>query len=338
VGDLIYGQCGTTGATAAKIYAPFLWQPDDYYNENFYECYVYAGTNIGETRMSTDWVLADKLLTIHSVYDAACDATSYVELHRIFDTDDYNKAINQAIESLTRPYLIDLNDETIVFTRTAKHDDADSYIYTAEYSLPTSFLYIHKATIEHGVTGKRLWSTISADFVAGETVTGGTSGASGLVSYQPSTDDYITVREIDGTFETGETLSGSTAGVGAAISDIDSITAGDGRYLDQDVMNDEDWNIVKANPAKIQFRLAAVGSAQTDRHVRLDGQGTQPLLTADTSICYLPADWIVSKAITLLPYNKIESANLAETFRVAERQAALMPYKVSYPRAKSVVE
>ena len=100
VGDLIYGQAGTTGATTTKIYAPFLWQPDDYYNNNKYEAYVYAGTNIGVTKRVTDWDLGTFLLTVHSAYAAACDATSYVELHHIFTEDDYRKAINLAIESL----------------------------------------------------------------------------------------------------------------------------------------------------------------------------------------------------------------------------------------------
>lgn len=334
VGDLISGQCGIAGATTTKNYCTFLWQPDDYYNENFYEVYVYAGTNIGVTKRVTDWVLSTFLLTVHSAYSAACDATSYAELHRIFDTDDYNKAINLAIGFLAPLYLIDLKDETIVLTRTAKANDATSYIYETEYALPTSFLYIHKITLEHGVSGNRLNSAITTDFVADETVTGGTSGATGLVSYNASDDTYITVREITGAFVVGDTLSGSTAGVGGAVTSIDSITAGDGTY--SDVVDDEDWDIIGAYSAKI--KLSSAVSSKVDRHIRIEGQGTQAKLSADTDICYLPADWIVSRAITSLPYSKIESVNLAETFKVAERQTSLIPHNYPHPRSKSIVE
>ena len=338
VGDNIFGQAGITGATTTKTYAPFLYQPNDFYNENFYEVYVYAGTNIGVTKRVTDWDLSTFLLTVHSAYSVACDATSYIELHKIFSTNEYNKAINLAIESLASRYLIDIDDATVVITRTAKHDDADSYIYTVEYALPTSLLHIHRVTLENGVSGKRLNSVISVAFVAGETVTGGTSGASGLVSYAPTAKTYLTVREISGTFVVGETLSGSASGVGGAITSIDDITAGDGRYLNDDVIESEDYYIHKAYTADIVFDDGLLESSAVDRHLRIEGQGAQDLLTADTHICYLPPDWIVAKAITFLPYSKVESANLAQTFAVAERQSALMPYKPAYPRARRVVE
>ena len=253
VGDLIYGQAGTTGATTTKNYCPFLWQPDAYYNENFYECYVYAGTNIGVTKRITDWDLSTFLATVHSAYAAACDATSYLEFHHIFSTDDLNKAINLSLESGARRYLIDLKDETTITLV------ADTY----EYALPTSFLYIHKIVTEN-----------LAD-----------------------SDDYYDSAEIDF----------------------------------------DDWNIIKANPAKLQLVYGRY-TITAGKDLRILGQGTQALLTGDTSVCYLPPDWIVSKAITYLPYSKIESNNLAQTFNRAERDSMIVPYKAAHPRARSVVE
>jgi len=143
VGDLNYGQAGTTGATTQKIYAPFLWKANDYYNNNQYEVYVYAGTNIGVTKRVTDWVLSTYLATVHSVYDNACDATSYLEMSRIFTEDDKRKAINLAIESIAGKYLVDLKDETTITLV------ADTY----EYALPTSFLYLTKVTTEKVAAG-----------------------------------------------------------------------------------------------------------------------------------------------------------------------------------------
>jgi len=148
VGDLLYGQCGTTGALTNKTYAPFLWKANDYYNDNNYEVYVYAGTNVGVTKRVTDWVLADLLLTVHSVYDAACDATSYIELHRIFTEDEYRKAINLAIQSLKNKYLIDVIDETTTLV-------ADTF----EYTLPTTLHFVHRITTENAVDGGLFYDT-----------------------------------------------------------------------------------------------------------------------------------------------------------------------------------
>jgi len=160
VGDLISGQCGTTGADTSNIYAAFLWQPDDYFNDHFYEVYVYAGTNKGVTKRVTDWVLSTYLLTVHSVYGAACDASSFIELHRIFTKDDYDKAISLAIESIKESYLMPAIDVTTTLV-----DD----IY--EYSLPVGFAYVHRITTEDEAGGgvfengavidTRDWSLIS---------------------------------------------------------------------------------------------------------------------------------------------------------------------------------
>jgi len=253
VGDSLRGQCGTTGATTTKIYAPFLWQPDDYYNEHKYEVYVYHGTNKGETRRATDWVLTDKLLTVHSAYSAACDATSYIELHRIFSVNDYNNAINLAIESLAGKYLVDLKDETTITLV------ADTY----EYALPLSFLY--------------LWRV-------------------------------ITENEVD--------------------SD---------EYYEEDEIDPRDWDIIRAYPPQLKLRYGYY-EITAGKDLRLEGHGSQPLVSDDDDVIYLPPDWLVQKAITFLPQNKIQSNELDNTYRQALALSAREPRNYPHPRAKSVVE
>jgi len=137
VGDLEYGQCGVTGATTTKIYITTLWQPDDYYNEHKHQVHIYSGTNIGVDRRVTDWVLADKLATVHTAYDAACDASSWAEFHYKFTADDYGKAINLAIISLGDKYYIPMTDETVTGV-------ADQY----EYDIPDNFTHISRLTKE----------------------------------------------------------------------------------------------------------------------------------------------------------------------------------------------
>jgi len=234
VGDLIYGQCDGNGQDTSNIYAPFLWQPDDFYNEGFYEVYVYAGTNIGVTKRVTDWVLSTFLLTVHSAYTAACDDSSYIELHRIFSEDEYRKAINLAIESLAGKYLVDIIDDTTIPLV------ADTY----EYALPTSLLYLHKVTTEHAVAGDAFYNS--------------------------------------------------------------------------DVIDPRDWSIIKAYPPYLKLDKRHY-SITAGKDLRLEGQGTQPLVTADTNVIYLPPGWLKAEAILNLPQNKIQSNQLDGVYAQAQR-------------------
>ena len=251
VGDLIMGQCGVTGATTQKIYASFLWQPDDYYQEHKYEVYVYAGTNVGVTKRASDWVLSTYLLTVHSVYAAACDATSWIELHHTFSEDDYRKAINLSIENSASSYLIDKIDETVTLV-------ADVY----EYTLPDGIDYVHRITTED-----------TAD---------------------------------SGTFEEG------------------------------DVIDPRDWSLISPRTLKLHDERYSITAG---RDLRIEGQGRQLALTSDISVCYLPMDWVIERAMTFLPHSKIQSAQLDKTYAVAYDWCERHPINnFPNPRAKKVVE
>ena len=250
VGDLIYGQAGTTGATTQKIYASFLWKPDDYYNEQFYEAYVYAGTNIGVTKRVTDWVLDTFLATVHSAYAAACDASSYVELHRIFFTDELNKAINLAIDSLALDYLIEKTDVTITLV-------ADTY----EYTLPADMYYVHRVITER--------------------------------------------------------------------------TAAGGLFDEADVVDHRNWGLISPRKLKLDERYYSVSAG---KDLRIEGQGRQALLASDSAICYMPTDWIVQKAITRLPFEKIKTNDLDATYRQAVAFSETKPRLSPRLDARKVIE
>jgi len=249
-GDLIAGQAGETGATTTKIHAPFLHQGDDYYNNQFYEVYVYKGTNQGITKRVTDWVLSTYLLTVHSAYAAACDATSYIELHRIFTTDEYNKAINLAIEAIAKNYLIDKIDEATTLV-------ADVY----EYSLPNGIDFIHKVTTEN--------------------------------------------------------------------------KADSGIYYDGDEVDPRDWNLISPRKLKLRYGYYSITAG---KDLRLEGQGRQALVVSDGDVIELPPDWLVQKAITFLPQNKIQSGGLDATYRNALVLSAKEPRSWPHPKAQSIVE
>ena len=68
-------------------------------------------------------------------------------------------------------------------------------------------------------------NTFGSAFVKGETITGGTSGATAKVD---STDgQYITVEESDGTWQASETVTGGTSGTTGTMAPSDFYTKGD---------------------------------------------------------------------------------------------------------------
>ncbi len=335
VGDNIAGVCGTTGATTTKIYAPFLWKSDDYYNDNYYEVYVYAGTNIGVTKRATDWVLSTLLLTVHSAYSAACDATSYIELHRFFTEDDYRKAINLAIESLAKKYLVDVKDESTI-RLTSTTDNLGDTVYTWEYALPSSMLYLERLITEEAVSGIKLTGTVSGTFTSGEIVTGGTSGAKGELCYSGAT--YIRLRKVSGTFVTGETATGGTSSkTCSAITAVASETAGGGRWLADDVIDPRNYSIIKSYPAKLKLHEDYY-TIDEDLYLRLEGFGAQAIVDDDTDVINLPPDWLVQKAITFLPQNKIQSNKLDNVYRQAVVFSSIEPRACASPKARRIVE
>jgi len=340
VGDLIYGQAGTTGATNTKTYAPFLWQASDYYNEMKFEVYVYAGTNIGLTRRVTDWDLTTFLLTVHSAYAAACDATSYVELHHKFSEDDYRKAINLAIESARTNYVVPLIDETTVKLASTT-DNLSNIVYTYEYSLPSTMTHLYRVVKEKATAGIKLTGTVSAGtWTAGETVTQGT--ATGEFAYDGST--YIRLRKVSGTFTTtgGTATGGTSSETVSSITAVASEPAGMGVWYDSDEIDPRNWSIVKTYPsgtASLSLNQSYIGSLDEDLYLRLEGHMRQGTLTADTGVCYLPLDWIVQKAITYLPLDKIQSNQLERTYAMAEVWARTHePRNNPNPRARKVME
>jgi len=333
----LYGQCGTTGATTQLIYAPFLWKPDSYYSDYFYEVYVYAGVNIGVTKRATAWTLSSFLLQVHSVYTVACDATSYIELHHIFTVDELNKAINQAIETTADNYYIPTVDTTTIRLQTTK-DNLSVYLPSYTYTMPANMEWLNTVITENTTAGVKLTGTVSGAFTLGEKVTGGTSGATGELAWVSST--YIRLRKVSGTFVTGETATGGTSGeTCTTITSVEYETAGMYRWLPEDAIDRRSWDIVQQYPTSTsQLRLdKRYYSIIPDLYLQLEGERRHPTLSSDTGICYLPLDWVVQKAITALPQNKIESNQLSETYRRALALSAQIPTRAPSSFSRRVV-
>ena len=108
-------------------------------------------------------------------------------------------------------------------------------------------------------------------------------------------------------------------------------------FYDTDVVDSRDWSIIKAYPPYLKLRYGYY-SITADKDLRLEGQGTQPLVDDDTDVIYLPPDWLVQKAITFLPQGKIQSNELDATYRQALILSAKEPRVWPNPRAQRVVE
>ena len=251
MGDLITGTADS-GSTST-IVDTMLRKGDDYYNAKGYECYIYAGINIGEVREVDDWTKGDNTLSFIPNFTSAIDNTSKYELHYIFTEKEYRRAINLAIENLAGKYLVDIKDESTITLV------ADTY----EYALPTSMLYLTQVTTED--------------------------------------------------------------------------TADGGEYFDRGIIDPRSWDIINAYPAKLRLDKRYY-SVTADKDLRLEGQGTQPIVDGDTDIIYIPPDWLVQKAITFLPHNKIEDNQLDSVFRQALILSVNEPRANSHPFARSIVE
>lgn len=140
VGDLITGTFAS-GTTTTGVHT-LLRKADDYYNEHAFRCYIFAGTNIGEEREVSDWVLSTNTLTFAPAFTSAIDNTSQYELHFMFTEDEYRRAINLAIESVADKYLIEKIDVATTLV-------ADTY----EYTLPTTMYYVYRITTEKTAAG-----------------------------------------------------------------------------------------------------------------------------------------------------------------------------------------
>jgi hypothetical protein len=323
----------TTTATIATTNPPqFYGKADDYFNKGQYEVYCYEGTNIGVSRLVSDW--ASYVLTVTPL-TTAYDATSLLELHGKFYVIELRDAINQAIELYAKKYLVDLEDTTtITLTRTERNDVSGSYIPTYEYALPTDCLYLWRVTTEGSVSGVKLTGEVSDAFTLGEKVTGGTSEATGLVSY--SGDTYIRLREVSGTFVTGETATGVSTETCSAITAVDYEPAGDGTFPIENIVDPRDYTILKAYAPKIKFDEGHYNIVE-DLRIKLEYQGSQAVVTADTDTIFLPPHEFIEVAATFLPFSKIESNNLTATFnKCLETRARVMARPPVRPYANSV--
>jgi hypothetical protein len=182
-------------------------------------------------------------------------------------------------------------------------------------------LWVYRVTKEGETSGKKLTGTVSGAFTLGETVSGGTSSASGTLSYGPAGGAYILVRDVEGTFAGGETVTGTTSSETCILTAVADETVGTGKFEESGVVDPRDWRILTSYPAKIKFDENQFDVVD-DLRIRLEGLATQAEVTADTDTIYLPPDEFVEVAISYLPFNRIEDDRLESTFKkcLAARQ------------------
>jgi hypothetical protein len=235
-----------------------------------------------------------------------------LEFHNLFYVVELRMAMNQAIDFYARRYLLDDDDSTtITLTRVERNDVTGSYIPTYEYALPTTCLWLNRVTTEDSVSGVKLTGTISDTFTLGEVVTGGTSGATGLLSYSGAT--YIRVREVDGTFVVGETATGVSTETCSAITAVEYEPAGDATFPEENVVDPRDWRVIRAYAPQLVLKEGYYEVVE-DLRLRLDYQCIQDNVTADTDTIMIPPDEFIAVAATFLPFNKIESNKLVSKF------------------------
>ena len=95
------------------------------------------------------------------------------------------------------------------------------------------------------------------------------------------------------------------------------------------------WSLISSRKLKLDEALYGV-TAGLD--LRVEGQGVQVAATADTDTILLPFDWLIQKAITFLPLDRIQSNKLDKTYQRALIASSDAPRNYPDPRSQKVIE
>ena len=112
-------------------------------------------------------------------------------------------------------------------------------------------------------------------------------------------------------------------------------TAGGSVFNEADEIDPRDWRLISSRKVKLDEDRYSVSAG---KYLRIEGQSAQATVGSDTAIIALPSDWLVQKAITFLPKNKIESNKLDDTYRQALVLSAKEPRAWPNPRGRRVLE
>ena len=126
--DLVLGVVASP-SSGSFVCATRDWEvPDDHFND-YVDLFCYSGTGIGTSAKPTNWVNSTHTLTFLPA--ATLTAADLVELHQRFTVEEYNNAINHAIDLAANEALMDRVDESVSLVTA-----------TYQYNIPTQFLYI----------------------------------------------------------------------------------------------------------------------------------------------------------------------------------------------------
>ena len=112
--------------------------------------------------------------------------------------------------------------------------------------------------------------------------------------------------------------------------------AANGQKFDvEDEIDSRDWELI--SPRKIKLHEARY-SITAGKDLRVEGQGPQATVDDDADIIELPLEWLVNKAITFLPKDKIQSNKLDSTYQQALLLSAKEPRRWPNPHSRKVIE
>ena len=112
-------------------------------------------------------------------------------------------------------------------------------------------------------------------------------------------------------------------------------TADTGEFDAADEVDPRDWELI--SPRKLKLHEARF-SITAGLDIRIEGQGPQTTVDDDADVIEIPPDWLVNKAITFLPKDKIQSSKLDSTYQQALLLSVKEPRRWPNPEARRVKE
>jgi hypothetical protein len=150
LGDLKLLGVATSATASTLVDSGLTYLDDDQFNRM--HLYIYGGTGADQARVITDFVSSTGTFTPNTNWTSTPDSTSRYEVHQLFSVEEYNRAINEAIDCAAWYSLVTVLDETISQTTN-----------TYEYQLPQELVYLQEVWQQDSTVDYPEWTLLPRD-------------------------------------------------------------------------------------------------------------------------------------------------------------------------------
>jgi hypothetical protein len=132
----------SSGTTTTLVDAERTLEPDDHWRGAWLT--LYGGTGRGQERRVSASRQSTGTLTVANPWSPAPAAATRYELHKLFGGEDYNAAINAALDALQGHYWVPMTDESLAVSDAGVYE----YVLPAEMEWVRAVYYLDTTTTD----------------------------------------------------------------------------------------------------------------------------------------------------------------------------------------------